>query len=303
MKANNNIFEESWWLDTVAPGAWSESVYKDKDGIIQGRIAYVHSKKEVYMPKFTQTLGIWLSDEIKKDYGKQKEACNTLFEQINGFRSIDIHLAPENTYVLPFRWMGYQIEPRFTYRLNDIKDCNSLYNSFNKTAKKNIKSARNKVSINYNTDKDVLLNLLDKTFEAQNRRNPFDREIIKKIVEETEKRGCGQYLDARDGDGNIHSCGYFVYDERVFYYLFGATDSQYRSSGAQSLIIWEAIQLASKKSQAFDFEGSMIEGIENFFRQFSGECMPYYEIRKNGIWKDIGLLAKPKIKKILGYKI
>ena len=58
-----------------------------------------------------------------------------------------------------------------------------------------------------------------------------------------------------------------------------------------------------QKSCIFDFEGSMIEGIENFFRQFNSVCTPYYVIRKNGLIKDIELEAKMRIKKIIGYKI
>jgi hypothetical protein len=36
----------------------------------------------------------------------------------------------------------------------------------------------------------------------------------------------------------------------------------------------------SKKTQAWDFEGSMIENVESSFRQFGGVPVPYYEIYK-----------------------
>lgn len=303
MQETNNLFEEPWWLDIVAPGAWSEAVSKDKNGEIRARIAYVHSNKSIGMPPFTQTLGIWMRDDLKKDYGAQKEAVYGLFEEINRHREITVRLAPENEYVLPFRWMGYHLEPWFTYRIIGLEDCEKLYGSFNKTAKKNIKSAKNKVTIHHETDINVLLALLDKTFEVQGRKNPMSKEVICRIVETCDRNGCGQYMDARDKEGNVHSCAYFVFDDKVCYYLLGASDPQFRSSGAQSLILWEGIQMAAGKSAAFDFEGSMVEGIENFFRQFGGRCIPYYEVRKNGICGDFMALMKPRVKKMLGYKI
>lgn len=303
MQETNNLFEEPWWLDIVASGAWAEAVSRDKNGDIQARIAYVHNDKGVCMPPFTQTLGIWMRDDLKKDYGAQKEAVYGLFEEINGHKEITVRLAPENEYVLPFRWMGYHLEPWFTYRISDLEDCGELYSGFNKTAKKNIKSAKNKVTVHDETDIDVLLDLLDKTFEAQGRKNPMSKEVIRRIVETCDRNGHGQYMDARDKESNVHSCAYFVYDERVCYYLFGASDPRFRSSGAQSLILWEGIQMAAGKSAAFDFEGSMVEGIENFFRQFGGRCIPYYEVRKNGLSGDIMEVLKPRVKKILGYKI
>lgn len=298
----NNIFEQPWWLDIVAPGKWHEVTSTEKDGRVIGRIAYVHDDSKVYIPPLTQTTGIWLDDSIKYDYGTQKRVINELFETINRYDNVDIHLAPENEYVLPFRWMGYTLEPRFTYRIDNLTDCDKLYNSFNKTAKKNIKSARNKVELRMESNADHMVDLLKKTFSAQGRKNPFDERLVRNIIKFCDDNDCGHYIEAVDVESNIHSCAYFVYDEKVFYYLLGGSDSEFRTSGAQSLVIWEGIQYASKISKVFDFEGSMVEGIENFFRQFGGRCVPYYEIRKQGLVGDLLQGIKPRVKKLIGYK-
>ena len=77
----------------------------------------------------------------------------------------------------------------------------------------------------------------------------------------------------------------------------------FRSSGAQSLILWEGIQFAAAHSKVFDFEGSMVEGIENFFRQFGGVCTPYYVVSRKTILSQLLQILKPRIKRLLGYKI
>ena len=102
--------------------------------------------------------------------------------------------------------------------------------------------------------------------------------------------------------GNVHASYYFVYDKNVCYYLISGSNPEFRSSGAQTLILWEGIQFAAKVSKAFDFEGSMIEGIETFFRAFGGEFIINYEIKKLSVLGQFLDLLKPRIKKILGYK-
>lgn len=61
--------------------------------------------------------------------------------------------------------------------------------------------------------------------------------------------------------------------------MLGA-DPRYRSSGAASLTMWEAIKFAATVTKRFDFEGSMIEPIEQFFRSFGAVQKPYFTISK-----------------------
>jgi lipid II:glycine glycyltransferase (peptidoglycan interpeptide bridge formation enzyme) len=61
---------------------------------------------------------------------------------------------------------------------------------------------------------------------------------------------------------------YLVFDARAAYYLIGGADPTLRASGAQNLLVWEAIQFASSVSKVFDFEGSSVPGIEQAFRAY-----------------------------------
>jgi len=46
------------------------------------------------------------------------------------------------------------------------------------------------------------------------------------------------------------------------------------------LCLWEAIRYASTVTKQFDFEGSMIESVERFFRAFGAVQTPYFRITK-----------------------
>ncbi len=57
------------------------------------------------------------------------------------------------------------------------------------------------------------------------------------------------------------------------------SDPDLRSSGALSLLMHEAIQFAATVTQRFDFEGSMHEPIERFFRNFGATPKQYFQVR------------------------
>jgi hypothetical protein len=60
----------------------------------------------------------------------------------------------------------------------------------------------------------------------------------------------------------------------------GGGHPELRSSGATSLCMWEAIRHAAKVTKSFNFEGSMIESVERFFRAFGAVQTPYFNISK-----------------------
>lgn len=304
----NSVFEQPWWLDIVAPGEWGEVTVKEGDETV-ARLPYVLQKGRITLPPLTQTLGPWMKPEYRQlqpgntQLSKQKELIAALLGQLPRHKSFHVTFDSANEYILPYRWLGYRYEPEFSYRLSDLRDTDALYAALNKTAKKNIKAARNKTTLVEQPTAKMLMDLLDKTFEAQGRKWPHDRDLTRRIIEKSVENGHGKLLVAQDGEGNLHSGAFLLYDEKVCYYLLGGSDSAFRSSGAQSLVLWESIRFASTVSKAFDFEGSNVEGIENFFRQFGGSRVTNYCVIKQSFFADCLAMAKPRVKKLLGYKI
>lgn len=78
----------------------------------------------------------------------------------------------------------------------------------------------------------------------------------------------------------MHAAAYIIWDENSAYYLMGGGNPELRTSGATSLVMWEAIKFASDVTKHFDFEGSMLEPVERFFRAFGAEQVPYFQISR-----------------------
>ncbi len=287
----SSVFEQPWWLEIVAPGKWGEAVVKNGNDVI-ARLPYVLYKGGIEMPLLTQTIGPWMKPEIRdflpgnKHLSNQKEIVSDLLGKLPRHKSLRITLDSVNTYILPYRWLGYNYYPTFSYRINNLSDTNKIYANFHNLAKKNINSARKKVNVTESSNPRDIIELLHKTFKNQGRKYPIKDEIIYKVVESSINRKSGKLLVARDYKANLHSVVFLIYDRNVCYYLLAGSDPFYRNSGANSLLLWEAIKFASSVSKCFDFEGSNIESIEAFIKQFGGELITNYMIIKQSFLND-----------------
>jgi len=87
-------------------------------------------------------------------------------------------------------------------------------------------------------------------------------------------------LSAVDATGALHASLYCVWDDRRAWYLGGGGDPGLRSSGAGSLLMWELIKESAKHVGCFDFEGSMLPGVERYFRNFGGRRETYFEVSR-----------------------
>src|SRR5919106_2186938 len=75
-------------------------------------------------------------------------------------------------------------------------------------------------------------------------------------------------------------------------YLMGGSDPRLRTSGAMSLLMWEAIKFAGQVARRFDFEGSMLQPVERFFRAFGARQVPYARLTRGAtLLGELALLA------------
>lgn len=308
-KITNSIFEEEWWLDAVAPQEWHIIELKDKNGIVYARFPYCEGKKfgqkMIGKPVLTQTLGIYIKDtgaKTTKRLSREKEIITEIINKLPGKVSHDFYLDSNNKYFLPFYWRGYHITPSISYRINNLKDEKEIWSGLKENIRTDIKKAQKQLIIRDDLSIEELINIQVKTFKRQKRSLPYDPQIIRNIDDAACQRGQRKLLCAVDSQERIHAAAYFVFDERRCYYLIGGGDPELRNSGAGALLVWEGIRFASTVSEVFDFEGSMVEDIERFFRGFGGEPTVYYRVsRMKGY---LGLLnsIKPMVKRILKYK-
>jgi len=116
--------------------------------------------------------------------------------------------------------------------------------------------------------------------KKQNQIISYSFRIFENIYQATYSRNSGKIFYANDYHDNLHAASLIIWDDIQAYYLISTINPDFRNSGAGTLLIREAISHASTKTIGFDFEGSMIESVENSFRQFGAVQKPYFQITK-----------------------
>jgi hypothetical protein len=149
--------------------------------------------------------------------------------------------------------------------------------------RRGIRKAQNAVEVDHDFPLEDLLRLNEQTYARQGVRNPDSPDLIRRLDAACARRGARRIMGAVDAEGRTHAALYVVWDHRTLYALINARDPELQTFGSNTLLYWEAIKLASEVSQIFDFEGSMIEPIEHFFRGFGGRQTPYFSISKAGV--------------------
>lgn len=301
-----SVFQQPWWLDAVAPGHWGE-VAVIKGSEVFARMPYVVKKKCGFtlltMPPLTQTLGPWLRPSHAKyanQLGEQKDLLEELIKKLPPFDYFSQNFSPAVTNWLPFYWAGFKQTTRYTYRIEDLSDLDKVWAGFRENIRSDIRKAQKLVAVRDDLGIEQFIQINRLTFTRQGRSLPYAAELVKRIDKACSERNARRIFFAQDADGRVHAAVYMVWDVNAAYYLMGGGDPELRRSGATSLLLWEAIKFASQVSRCFDFEGSMLEPIERFFRAFGGKQVPYFHLTKCSRRMQVILSGRDLLRALLG---
>jgi len=284
------LFSKDWWLDTVCGKEnWDVILVERGDTIVASLPFYLKISRKlnirtISMPSLTQVLGPYIKYPNNQKYERrlsfEKEAMTELVDNLPSFDTFTQNFHYSITNWLPFYWRGFSQSTRYTYVLEDLSNLDLIWNNFSTKIRGKIRKAEKKVKIVSNDDIDLFYEINKKTFTRQNMRIPYSFELITELDKVLKNNGRRKILFAKDKNGLIHAGIYLVWDDSSVYYLMGGSDPQLRDSGAYSLLIWKAIEFSSTILNKFDFEGSMLESVETFFRSFGAVQKPYFKIKK-----------------------
>ncbi len=234
-------------------------------------------------PPLTQFLGPWTvrSPGAKEAtaLGDQMELQTELEAGLPAASAFHQNFSPRVMSALPFIWSGYRAEVRYTYRLEDLHSEQGVWDGLSGNIRREIKKARQQLEVREDLGLDLLHRVWAKTFARQGLPAPALARL-ERIDAACAARDVRAALFACDEAGQVHAVAYIVWDAHSAYYLLGGADPELRTSGASSLLMWEAIARARKVAETFDFEGSMLKPVERFFRAFGGRQTPYLHVSR-----------------------
>jgi len=284
------IFSRDWWLDATAGDEYWDVSIVEKDGQILAALPFMIKERRfrqtiLTQPLLTQTLGPWLRSgnaKYTKRLAQQKDWMLALIDQLPPHAHYAQNWHHEQTNWLPFYWRGFKQTTRYTYRLIELSDREALWRQFASNIRSDIRKAENRfeLSVKDFLSVDEFLDLTTQTFNRQGMNLRYSREYVQTLDTACATHGARKIFVAEDTEGRKHAGVYMIWDENSAYYLMGGGNPALRNSGATSLCMWEAIRFASTVTKSFDFEGSMIEPVERFFRGFGAIQTPYFAVSR-----------------------
>jgi hypothetical protein len=287
-KSSNNlpIFMTDWWMDAVCAGKqWDVLLIQGEQGDILAAMPYLLRKrawmKYIVMPQQTQIGGIWLTEAAADVPDICQKISNELAKMKLCYYRQQYPIG--SPAVAAMQKLGFKSEKRITYRIEDLADIEKIVQSFSKNKKRQLQKAQ---SLHVSTDMNIedFYRFHVQCLLNQGKQISYTREFLLVLERKAKRLNQCQILSVCNEENQVVAAVFLVWDKRSMYYLIPCYDPQYKDSGASVLLAEQAIRLASEKGLAFDFEGSMIAGVANHYKQFGSTATTYYSVEKYYKW-------------------
>jgi hypothetical protein len=274
-----SVFCRSWWLSAVE----NVRVLACFSGnqIVAGIPLYFERRFGIpvcTMPKLTQTWGIVMRPLEGKAVAaatREIKILRAFALQLSGYRIFFQAFHPSLSNWLPFYWSGFRQTTRFTYVIDDLSDLNRVWHGMSESARGQIRKAQRAGLTVVPCGIDDVYRCECQSFLRQGRRPSHSESLLKRIYCSAKENDSAACFAVVDREGTVYSSRLLVWDKHRAYYLVAGVDTGLRGSGANSFGVWSAIQFVAQRSRAFDFAGSVVEGIERFNRNFGATQVPY----------------------------
>ena len=295
------LFLQPWWLDAVCT-EWDVAIAK-KGEKVAGVWPYVIDKKIgvsiLRNPRLTPYLGpaVFFPGDIKESKADsfEHEIISELIRQLPDAKVWHLAIQPGIKQAGIFKNNQLQATVQQTFLLDLGETEEVLLSNIKDTARRNIRQAEKEIVITndpahlkdlYNFQKNTLAN--KGTFFA------YSLADMQQLMDACLVNKSAALWVAKAGDV-IQAIVWQVWDKNCSYYLMGGQNHEANSYKAMTALLWHMIKDAKQRGHTtFDFEGSMDEGVERFFRNFGGERALYLVLQRNDsvLWKLKKLVRK-----------
>ncbi len=282
------IFMTPAWLDAASGGGGWDVALVGQPNDLLGFMPWFHKRKLGFriltMPPLTPYLGPWLHyPDGQKQPARlafEKKVTEALIAQLPASDRFVQYFHPDMTNWLPFQWAGFNQTTRYTYILPDLSNIDAVHADMQGNIRREIKKAEQGLTVTPADSVDLLFAMLRNDMATKGEPLLFDLAHMQRVFHVAHAAGRASVFQARDEKGVVAGSIMIVWDDRSAYYLAGACRPEFKTTGVMSLLLWQGISHSATVTKAFNFEGSIREPIERFFRAFGGIQTPYHEIRR-----------------------
>lgn len=285
------LFLQHWWMETVCAGKqWDVALAYDNETLVGAMPFLVVRKcglKFIVQPQLTQYSGplyfypSGISESHRLDF--EKQVAKSLMQQVEVLRPHCFlqNFSPEVSNWLPFYWAGYKQSTRYTYRIEDISSPQRVFEGFDlEKRQRKIRRYEDSTTVRFDLKPSDFATFHNDYWKGRGESDVLGRDLIERVCSIALNRGNGVIASLYDTEGNMLSARFVAFDSRCAYSLMSAQNNALHKNGHSEVLFWELLKYLSDKTLAFDFEGSMDEGVEYFYRSFGARQIPFFEISK-----------------------
>lgn len=301
-EAHTGVFGSAAWLKIYEKDLRCVGIYKDEKQLVGG-FFYIETKKYglrfIKLPPYTPHCGLFFNYEAKNKSSLNnfsKEIISGMCDYISSRKAALTILAFPSTIVdlQPFIWNKYKVVPNYTYRIDLAQSMSAIISNFDSKHRNAINRAvKENVEVQVNALKaEELYRFFSHSLKAAGA-NVYHKELGA-IFSGFAEPGNSFSLAAKK-DNRLLGAIFCIYDKRCCYYLLGGVIKENGVQGVNNLLVQKGIERARELGcEVFDFEGSMLKGVEKFFRGFGPGLEPYFTINKASLPLEMALKFKKR---------
>ena len=295
------LFHEDWWLSAATRGQY-DRVTVLRDGVVVASMAFMLRKRLALrfltMPPYCRTLGPLLANTPTKPSNKlsaQVELLRSLLAKLPKHDRFEMILPPESGLALAFVACSYMVTHTFTFTWDGTPSAEVLLESMQQGTRRKILISAEKLHSERHLDVDRFIRM-SVVEHGKYLRNQNDFETIKEIFQACVERKQGMVLSAVNKEGKDVAVSVLVWGRGVLYNWLAARHPEEAGPGANSFLVWEAMQIAREKGLIYDSDGVYAPYAAVFYSRFglTPKVRPTVNLGNN--WWKLAIMAKATLR-------
>ncbi len=286
-KESYPIYFLSWWQDAaVGEHAWKAYCLLYKEQVWAVFPLFTPSSRIACLSPYSQMGGILYADclEKKKENSKvflhRRRLLNAFLDHLGSQRLYKFAFTSGFSDFLPLHWRSYSSSFRCTYRL-PIVSKDELERRMSRRLREKVRAGSKKGwSYSANIAKSDLLSFIRHLYHTQSVPVQFLNPLAT-LIDASLQREEAFLSGVYDAEGSLLSVAFITYHKGRGYLIANALNPEKSTPEGMAFLLYHSLlDLQARGVKEFDFEGSMLKGVERFFRLMGGEQVAFLEVSK-----------------------
>jgi len=265
------LFMQGWWMDAVSEGKDWDAVTLPSGAMMPFLLRKRLGMRFVLMPQQTQIGGYFGTEDSAEDIAKAIDGLKLAYY----YQKYPI--GQEKAKELG--QYGFQVSEMTTYRIEDLSTEEEMVRQFSENKRRQLKKAASLKLCTCLPPADFY-RFHEECLRKQGKTISYSLHFWRTLYAACRDHQAGHIIALRDEQDQLAAAAFLVYDKDVCYYLIPTYDPDKSKTGAGARLVLEALRFAAIHSETFDFEGSMIPGVAEHYRQFGSTATTYYAVEK-----------------------